>query len=140
MSGDIFNSVVNIIELVIIIGIAVGLLILAVKIGLWILEVLKEVIGKLFTKAITLFLALAGAVLIVMLVFMIYIGGCYAVAPDSLHLNLKTITHDFDIGTDFASVSGTYIDTDTGYIIRPTFGLPFRNDQKINSNIIVIYI
>lgn len=55
---------------------------------------------------------------------MIIIGVFWFIAPSSLYLNLNTNNHTFKIDVPICAFSGTYVDTDHGYTIRPSLGLP----------------
>lgn len=121
MNGDIFNYVGSRIETFVIIVIVLAFLIIALK---FMYGALHEIWKKLIEPALKLLKAIAIALIILNLIFLFYTGIMWNVSPSNLPLNLDTNHHTFDIGT-YVSVSGTYVDTDAGYTLKPSISFPF---------------
>ncbi len=124
MIGDILDSIISIIFWIIII---VGAVAISIKVLGIIFLIIDRIVHEIFGgigDSIELSLKLGRIVLTVIFTFIILIGVLWFIAPSSFYLKLNTNNHDFEVGMPVIAVPGTYVDTDNGYIIRPTFGLP----------------
>ena len=125
MAVDTLTFIINIIFLIIVGIVALGILIVGLKILFKILEAVFSFASDLVLEALDLIFGTAYFVATIAVAFILIFYFFYLFTPSSLYLDLGTTNHDFEFGVFTLPIKGTYIETSTDYIIRPNFGLPF---------------
>ena len=125
MATDILNSILDIIIPIIILVVGVYILITLINAlfklldyllgkAVWYIDTSLKALGVVFSISI-----------LVTVMFTLYVTAAYIGIPNNMIFELNSNNHDFKIGSPFIPVSGTYEETDDGYMIYPNFGLPF---------------
>jgi len=134
MTGDILNSIINLIFFLIKVVIFAGLLIIVLKSLFWVIDILFGVIGKtvdttedVLATSIKWIFEIAFAVALFMVIFVLILNIFWFINPSGLSIDLDTNNHnsEIDLSFDFFTVSieGSYVETNTGYLLEPN--LPF---------------
>jgi len=115
MAVDILNLVVSIIELIIVLWITWKILKLVFAASC-------AVIGFLiscFFDGLDLITQVISGMITVVFAFIIVIGALWVIFPNSFYLDVHTNNQNFDIGVPLVEFTGTYENTNDGYIIKP---------------------
>ena len=109
----------------------------------WFLDWLFEKVVRVYKYSIKMIKFLMHAALTVGVVFIVFTGILSFLFPSSFYIDLDSNNHNFELGVPLATVSGTYVDTNTGYLIKPSYrglnpfpsGFPIKKLDKIYMNL-----
>lgn len=125
------TDVLGLIISLIIIAVAAGLLYIALKI---LVVLVREGIGTLLeilSASKEWLIGIAFTLVVLFCSFHIVIGASWFLFPSSLDINLYPTEHNAEIDLPISAIEGTYIETGTGYVIKPTMPVPLPVVPKI---------
>jgi len=117
MATDLVSSIVGIIIILIAIYVAWELTKIIFKL---VIKPIFDEIDDQFRKSINLIIGVGRAAITVGLAFAIVMVTLFFILPNSFYLDIHTDSQKFDLGVPLVEFTGTYEETNAGYIIKPS--------------------